>query len=74
MFPEQRSVAYNDDSLRTAVEQVATFEANFGGTVIYEPLMKVFSQQKSADVVNSHIYLLTDGAIWDTNQVINLIS
>ena len=37
MFNE-RSVEYNDENMRYAIDQISTFEANFGGTRIYEPL------------------------------------
>ena len=32
MFPDQRSIPYTDASLKQAVEEIATFEADFGGT------------------------------------------
>ena len=39
---EGRSVPYNDKNLAIAVDQVSTFEANFGGTEIYRPLQHIF--------------------------------
>ena len=41
MFPE-RSVDYNDQNLQTAIDQISTFNADFGGTQIYEPLAEIF--------------------------------
>ena len=65
MFPE-RSVDYNDENMEIAIAQIAEFTANFGGTQIYEPLAEIFAKGKPSDFEASHIYLLTDGAIWDT--------
>lgn len=73
MFSE-RSVAYNDDTLQQAVAAVNSFEADFGGTEIYSPLANIFSKARPADCKTSHIYLLTDGAIWDVKKVVNLVS
>lgn len=44
LFDGERSVEYNDVNLKRAVNQVKSFEADFGGTVIYEPLRQVFSR------------------------------
>ena len=48
--------------------------ANYGGTRIYEPLKEIFDQVVSPDCACSHIYLLTDGAIWDTEKVVDLVA
>ena len=70
---EERSVEYNDENLEYAIEQISDFSSNFGGTMIYEPLNDIFSRSIPADCQQSHIYLLTDGAIWDTEKVVNLV-
>ena len=72
MFGE-RSVEYNDENLQFAIEKISNYGADFGGTRIYEPLNDIFSQSLPADCQQSHIYLLTDGAIWDTEKVVNLV-
>ena len=36
LFPQ--SVEYNDENFEKAVEEVAKFEADMGGTEIYEPI------------------------------------
>ncbi len=72
MFP-QRSVDYTDEMMQIAIEKITEFTANFGGTQIYEPLAEIFRQEKPSNVKTSHIFLLTDGAIWDTGKVINLV-
>lgn len=72
MFQE-RSVDYTDENLQLAIAQISTFTANFGGTRIFEPLQSIFCQKRPSDCTESHIYLLTDGAIWDTQQVVRLV-
>lgn len=44
MFKE--SVVYNDKNLTFASEQVAYFEADYGGTEIYKPLDDIFTKIK----------------------------
>ena len=71
---EGRSVDYTDENLRYAIQQISEFEADFGGTEIFRPLSEIFSQAKPADCDVSHIYLLTDGAIWDVQKCVNLVA
>ena len=47
--------------------------ANYGGTKIYEPLNHIYGKPRHIDVKETHIMLLTDGAIWDTQSVIDLV-
>ena len=39
---EERSVEYNDENMRNAIEQIKTFEADLGGTEIFSPLAEIF--------------------------------
>ena len=71
---EGRSVDYNDENMRSAVEKIETFEANCGGTQIYQPLAAIYNKGKPSDCDTSHIYLLTDGAIWDVKSCVDLVS
>ena len=41
---EERSVEYNDENMRSAIEQIKTFEADLGGTEIFTPLSAIFSK------------------------------
>ena len=70
----QRSVEYNDENLELAIQQISQFRADFGGTRIYEPLKEIFDLGKPRNCAASHIYLLTDGAIWDTKQCVDLVA
>lgn len=44
--------------------------ANYGGTDIYSPLDHFYSKPKNNQVDETHMMLLTDGAVWDTNRVV----
>ena len=58
--------------------QVKNFDADFGGTEIFEPLQEIFKQikqteKKTKTTKMTHIYLLTDGAVDNTSDIINLV-
>jgi hypothetical protein len=46
LFKDRRSVDYNDENFKTAFDAVSTFEADFGGTEILQPLEAIFKLQK----------------------------
>ena len=66
------SVKYNDDSLAHAKSHVLTMEANYGGTEVFAPLKSIFGQKVIKDYAKQ-IFLLTDGAVSNDQQVINLV-
>lgn len=37
-----RSVEYDEKSLKTALDQISTIQADMGGTEIYSPLVAIF--------------------------------
>jgi hypothetical protein len=47
-------------------------KADMGGTVIYKPLEDIFKSQL-IEGYPKQIFLLTDGGVSDTNQVIDLV-
>jgi von Willebrand factor type A domain len=67
IFPDG-SVEYNEENLQQAMDLIATFEADFGGTEILTPLNEIFTTIKSRKQhsAQTHIYLLTDGAVHNT--------
>ena len=68
----QKSQVYNDVNLKQATDLAQSMQADLGGTEILEPLKWVFSQVP----VKGHprqLFLLTDGEVGNTNQVINLV-
>jgi uncharacterized protein with von Willebrand factor type A (vWA) domain len=70
MFPS--SVEYSTANLNTALNQIRNFRANMGGTNILNPIQHIFSQPNPANY-QRNIFLLTDGAVSNTDQVISHI-
>lgn len=46
---------------------MSKFEADFGGTDIYSPLKAIFDLPKLESDKETHILLLTDGAVGNTD-------
>jgi len=51
---------YNDINSRYSKEEIEKFDANLGGTNIYEPLQSVFTRD-TKNAYKKRIFLLTDG-------------
>ena len=68
-----RSVEYNDENIKYAAEQVEAFMADFGGTDIYSPLQDFYSREKDQSVQETNVMLLTDGAVFNTDRVVQLV-
>jgi len=66
-------VEYNDANLQFAQAEVSNFDANFGGTEIFNPLKTIFDFGAPKDCAETHIFLLTDGAVFNTQQVVDLV-
>jgi hypothetical protein len=71
-FLWKRSQTYSQETLDNAVQHVQTFHANYGGTEMYEPLKATF--KKRYRDMNLEVFLLTDGEIWEQDQLFNLIN
>jgi hypothetical protein len=68
---DKGSVSYDASSLDKATKHVAEFSANFGGTEMYRPLEDVVNKRhKDMDL---EIFLLTDGEVWNHENLFNLI-
>jgi hypothetical protein len=59
--------AYNDESLAPATRYISELGADFGGTEIYGPLQYVLT-----DIRPDLVFLLTDGAVSNTEMVLGL--
>lgn len=58
------------DKIKQAAEHItSTFEADLGGTEIYKPLKSIYGKISE----NSQVFLLTDGGVGNTQQVVDLI-
>lgn len=68
----EKSQPYNDENLKKATVLAQNMTANLGGTEILQPLQWVFSQPP----VKGHprqLFLLSDGMVANTNDVIQLV-
>jgi len=66
------SKLYDDDTLAEAKNHVNGMNANFGGTEVYSPLQNIFTSQE-IDGYARQIFLLTDGAVSNSDGVIQLV-
>ena len=67
-----QSVAYTKENIKSALSHLDQFDANMGGTEIYQPLQQIYSWKKDpAYPVN--IFLITDGEVDSPQQVIQII-
>ncbi|KAJ4128242.1 hypothetical protein NW768_008530 [Fusarium equiseti] len=71
-FLWERSQTYNQENLDQAVQHVRTFQANYGGTEMYDPFQATF--KKRYKDMNLEVILLTDGEIWDQDRLFELIN
>ncbi|KJZ74275.1 hypothetical protein HIM_06281 [Hirsutella minnesotensis 3608] len=69
LWPKSR--VYSQSNLDAAVKHVQKFQADYGGTVMYEPLENTF-KRRCADR-NLEVFLLTDGDIWNQDVVFEMI-
>lgn len=70
MFPI--AVDYNNQNLMIAINNINRFGADKGGTNILGPIQNAFSSVRTANY-QRNIFLLTDGAVSNTTQVLNVI-
>merc|ERR1711963_1228361 len=69
---KQGSKLYDDDTLAKAKNHVNSMSADFGGTELYNPLQNIFTSQE-IDGYARQIFLLTDGAVSNSDRVIQLV-
>ena len=71
-FLHSESVQTSKQSIETSYKQIQSFDADMGGTEIYDGLKRVFDQPLKAGYPR-FVFLLTDGAVSNTEQVLRLI-
>jgi len=71
-FLHKESLQSSQKTLADTTEKLKSFSANMGGTEIYRALHNVFNAPLKKGYPRS-VFLLTDGAVSNTNQVIELI-
>lgn len=71
MFSDEKSKPYTEDTMEQALKYVSTLDAGMGGTELHSALQATLNaRDKDSD---TEIIVLTDGEIWGTEQVFNLI-
>lgn len=71
LFPDG-SRSYDAATLKEAAEHVSGFSANYGGTEMLTPLEDVFKRRyKDMDL---EVFLLTDGEIWNQNDMFTMVN
>lgn len=70
-FLWKKSQMYDQNSLDKAVAHVKTFNSDYGGTEMYKPVEEAFKRRYSN--MNLEVFLLTDGEIWDQQQLFTLV-
>ncbi|GES73070.1 von Willebrand factor A domain-containing protein DDB_G0267758-like [Rhizophagus clarus] len=70
LFP--KSQLYSETSLSEALNLAQTMTSNYGGTEIYSALEWVF--ENSRDDMPTSIFLITDGEVWNVDQIVELVS
>ncbi|XP_071169512.1 von Willebrand factor A domain-containing protein 5A-like isoform X2 [Mytilus edulis] len=71
-FVFKKSEEYNERTLNDALALQKRLDANMGGTEILRPLTQIY-QQKAKSAYPRQIFLLTDGEVQNTNEVISLV-
>ncbi|CDW75216.1 UNKNOWN [Stylonychia lemnae] len=61
---------YNDQTLNQVINQVNRFQAEMGGTSLYEPLHHAINNIKTT--LNKRIFMLTDGEVHNRQAVLDL--
>mmetsp|Transcript_643 Transcript_643/g.746 ORF Transcript_643/g.746 Transcript_643/m.746 type:complete len:173 (+) Transcript_643:1384-1902(+) len=67
-------VDYTEETMLKAIEDVEQYDEGercMGGTEIYEPLSVILNLKRETEM-KRQIYLLTDGAVWNTEGTIQL--
>uniref|UniRef100_A0A3Q3CYA4 VIT domain-containing protein n=1 Tax=Haplochromis burtoni TaxID=8153 RepID=A0A3Q3CYA4_HAPBU len=67
-----KSVEYSQETMQEALKNVDHMEADLGGSGMLEPLKYIYNQP----CIPSHprqLFVFTDGEVWDTKKVIDLV-
>ena len=68
----ENSVEYNEENLERAIRLAHEMGADLGGTELYQPLEKIFSDQLKGHS-RRQLFVLTDGEVHDSESVIELV-
>lgn len=69
---KDRSAIYNEENYKAAKSAVSSFEADMGGTEVYQACKNILSLPSEASLPR-HVFLLTDGAVSNPQSIIKLV-
>ena len=68
------TIDYNDSTRKEAISQVENFSSDYGGTEIYTPIKDAFDNTIVDKDTQKRVFLLTDGQVGNSDEVVELIS
>lgn len=68
----EKSIEYKDEFVEKAIDVARNLKADLGGTVIFNPLKKIFSEEVLHG--QRQIFIMTDGEVMNVEKVLRLIS
>ncbi|KAJ6508609.1 vault protein inter-alpha-trypsin domain-containing protein [Mycena sanguinolenta] len=68
MLWDEGSQPYNQATLDEATQYVDGMQANYGGTLVRDALVRCFAARKTDRPTS--VFVLTDGAVWDVDDVL----
>ncbi|CAI2374388.1 unnamed protein product [Moneuplotes crassus] len=68
----EQSVPYTQENMESAISGISKFKANMGGTEILRPIKHIFAHKSDTDLPR-HVFLLTDGAVYNSQACVEEI-
>lgn len=65
-------IEYNDKNMQDALIKISFFDSNYGGTIIYEPLLAAINLLNNFVNDQCHVFVLTDGAVGQIDPIVDL--
>jgi hypothetical protein len=70
----EESADFTEENLKEFIDSIDEFRANMRGTNILDPLKSIYSEKRdSKSKLMRHLFLLTDGGVEDTDEVLKII-
>ena len=67
-----KSEPYNQGTVEKAVKYIKSFDANFGGTEMYDPIQEALKRRFKDR--SMELFLVTDGEIWNEQRLFDLLN
>ena len=73
-YYNKEPLEYNKENVKKLMEIINNLDADKGGTELYDPLKNIFENPMYEEInISKHIFILTDGEIFDKETTLNLI-